>query len=67
MRKEIQVGETAEAYVYYRLLSWGYSAHFASGLASPFDLFVDYNGKIIRIQVKGTGFVDTKGYENSYR
>lgn len=52
--KEVQIGETAEGYVYYRLLSMGYSVHFASGLASPFDLFVDDGGDIIKIQVKGT-------------
>ena len=64
---DIQVGATAEAYLYYRLLSWGYDAHFASGLTSPFDLFIAYKGKIIRIQCKGTNWLYTKGHEDKYQ
>lgn len=58
--KGLQAGECAEAYVYYRLLSWGYNVHFASGINSPFDLWVHYHGRIIRIQVKGTTYVDNR-------
>lgn len=56
----IQTGETAEAYVYYRLLTWGYDVHFASGIGRPFDLIVFHGKKSIRIQVKGTSFREEK-------
>lgn len=52
----ISIGSQAEAYVYYRLLSWGYDAHFASGIGASFDLFVRVDSKIVTIQVKGTSF-----------
>ena len=55
MKWAINIGETAEAYVYYRLRSWGFDAHFANGLGSPFDIWVPSgSSSIIRIQVKGT-------------
>lgn len=55
-----QIGASAEAYVYYRLLSWDYDVHFASGIATQFDLWVNLGGKPIRIQVKGTCNLERK-------
>lgn len=55
----LQVGSCAEAYVYYRLLSWGIDVHFASGLSTVFDLWVTHNGMPVRIQVKGTSAFET--------
>lgn len=63
----MQIGEAAEAYVHYRLRSWGYDAHFASGLVSPFDIFIAEQGKIIRIQVKGTSYYKNYENENKYQ
>lgn len=62
--KGLQAGECAEAYVYFRLLSWGYNVHFASGINSPFDLWVHHANKIIRIQVKGTTYADGRANYN---
>jgi len=47
-------GAAAEAYVHYRLRSWGIDAHFAGGLGSPFDLWAAVGGNIIKVQVKST-------------
>lgn len=58
MKSAIDIGAAAEAYVYFRLRSWGLDVHFANGLGSPFDLFVFVNGEPIRVQVKGTASVE---------
>ena len=65
--KALQTGAIAEAYVYYRLLSWGYDVHFASGISSPFDLWLNYKGIVIKIQVKGTSCTEkrSKVYRDS--
>lgn len=50
----LQTGACAEGYVYFRLLTWGYDVHFASGINTQFDLWINHEGKPIRIQVKGS-------------
>lgn len=56
----LQTGACAEAYVYYRLLSWGYDVHFASGIGTQFDLWVNIEGQPIRIQVKGSNNLERR-------
>lgn len=54
-KRSLSAGAAAEAYVYYRLRSWGISTYFASGGgASPFDLWTEYEGQVLKIQVKST-------------
>lgn len=54
-------GAAAEAYVHYRLRSWGIDAHFAGGIASPFDLWAEYEGKILKIQIKSSRKISKRG------
>ena len=49
---DVRKGEAAEAFVVAKLLKWGFSAsHVQRDL--PYDVTVDMNGRICRVQVKG--------------
>jgi len=53
-------GATAEAYVHYRLRSWGLDAQFAGGINPPFDLWTEVSGRIFKIQVKGASALNIR-------
>lgn len=61
MKRTTTSGAAAEAYVHYRLRSWGIDAHFAGGISSPFDLWAEVNNKILKIQVKSASKTESRG------
>ena len=75
MQRATISGAAAEAYVHYRLRSWGIDAHFAGGINSPFDLWAEIESEILKIQVKSCSkirgnkqyvFGTAKGYSGFY-
>lgn len=50
-RSDVRKGDAAEAYVLAKLLNWGFDAHDARR-DLPYDLIVDLDGTVCRLQVK---------------
>jgi hypothetical protein len=52
VRNDVRTGDAAETLVLFKLLNWGLSAHDARR-EMPYDIVVDLDGRICRVQVKG--------------
>lgn len=59
------IGHAAEAFAIYRLCTWGYTVSQAPQ-HSHYDLIVDVNYDLIRLQVKGAAGVSANGKRTSF-
>ena len=67
LSKELQIGKAGEHLVCYDLILKGYNA-FLSDQGLPFDIVVEKNGVLTKIQVKTTSkLVNTQKSQNIYR
>lgn len=60
-RVRTRVGEAGEYYAAYALSLLGVQVLPATGVCAAYDLVADVGGRLLRVQVKGTGSTNPKG------
>jgi hypothetical protein len=72
-RNDVRIGDAGEDFVMAKLKKWGFDAHRCAA-GGPYDIVVDVDGLMLRVQIKTTGRVSrqmsfsfTRGFHGSKR